>query len=602
MYGGAGVEKRKLHMNMYLKILLLCTSSILAALILMAALFAYSNAGTIYEQSKQTNIQLLQRLQDDITTKVKKYEETLISVYNEEDLMYDLTMHLDYSRMRKDHFREAYLMAQNFGVEDGIVAIYFYDDFDRLISSYRHASTPVYRYPEDPLSDSDCNGKVLRAFLKSDSATMLVSSYYNENRQTDIVRFAINIFSQDGRRNQIGAVVCDVDSAVFLESLEKYEIQSGNLLWLQPTEDRVAVGLGLGGSALAEQITEAVRGGRSEEELRDLVTGQVLFCLPLEPYNLTLYSLMPPTLLVENQKAVTRSLLTIAVLMVVVFAFVSMLVARGITRPLAALTGTMRRIQSGQTELRVEKLGSDEIGELGLTFNQMLDQVETLLVQEYQMKLSLQKAQHNALQAQINPHFLYNTLDTMSSIAQIQGCEEVSDLSESLSRIFRYSLDMRNFATVEQELIHLKNYIYVMDVRLHNEIRYIFDVEESALNCRIPRLTLQPIVENVIQHGVRGVRHEKIIRLNVRRQEEMLVITISDNGVGMDPTAIRERLRRNDREEIEKGRSIGLVNVNARIRILYGDDCGVAVDSAPGEGTVVTVKMPAREEMAEYEL
>lgn len=435
MYGGAGVEKRKLHMNMYLKILLLCTSSILAALILMAALFAYSSAGTIYEQSKQTNIQLLQRLQDDITTKVKKYEETLISVYNEEDLMYDLTMHLDYSRMRKDHFREAYLMAQNFGVEDGIVAIYFYDDFDRLISSYRHASTPVYRYPEDPLSDSDCNGKVLRAFLKSDSATMLVSSYYNENRQTDIVRFAINIFSQDGRRNQIGAVVCDVDSAVFLESLEKYEIQSGNLLWLQPTEDRVAVGLGLGGSALAEQITEAVRGGRSEEELRDLVTGQVLFCLPLEPYNLTLYSLMPPTLLVENQKAVTRSLLTIAVLMVVVFAFVSMLVARGITRPLAALTGTMRRIQSGQTELRVEKLGSDEIGELGLTFNQMLDQVETLLVQEYQMKLSLQKAQHNALQAQINPHFLYNTLDTMSSIAQIQGCEEVSDLSESLSRI-----------------------------------------------------------------------------------------------------------------------------------------------------------------------
>ena len=89
MYGGAGVEKRKLHMNMYLKILLLCTSSILAALILMAALFAYSSAGTIYEQSKQTNIQLLQRMQDDITTKVKKYEETLISVYNEEDLMGD---------------------------------------------------------------------------------------------------------------------------------------------------------------------------------------------------------------------------------------------------------------------------------------------------------------------------------------------------------------------------------------------------------------------------------------------------------------------------------------------------------------------------------
>lgn len=597
------MRRRGLRMNMYIKILLLCTSSILAALLLLAALFAYSSAGTIYEQSKQTNIQLLQRLQDDVAEKIQDVEDVLISVYNEEDLMNDLAVHLDFDRMKENHFRAAYSLAQNFDVEDDVVAIYFYDDFNRLFSSYRHASTPMYQYPEDPLSDdSDCNGALLRAFLRTESTTMLISSYYNENRQTDIIRFAINIFSRDGKYNQIGAVVCDVDSAVLLESLENYHTQADNLLWIQPAGDRVAVQTGPVSEA-AEQIMGAVGAGRQGEELEALVQGQVLFCLPMEPYGLTLYSLMPPTLLVENQKAITKSLIAIAVLMVIVFAFVSMLVARGITRPLAALTGTMRRIQSGETELRVEKLGSDEIGELGSTFNQMLDRVESLLVQDYQTKLSLQKAQYNALQAQINPHFLYNTLDTMSSIAQIQGCDEVSDLSESLGSIFRYTLDMSSsFSTVEKELIHLKNYIHVMDVRMHNQVQYIYDIQEDVLSCEIPRLTLQPIVENAIIHGVRGVRHEKIIRVSIAREGSVLVISVSDNGAGFDPEALNRRLMENDREEVEKGRSIGLVNINARIRMLCGESYGVRVESAPGSGTTVWVRLNTKREVTGHGL
>ena len=591
------MEKRKLRMNMYIKILLLCTSSILAALFLLAALFSNLSAGTIYDQSKQTNIQLLQRLQDDISATVKDVEDVLISVYNEEALMNALAVHVDYDHLREEHFREAYTLAQNFAVEDGVVAIYFYDDFNRLFSSYRHATTPMYRYPENPLTDDeDCNGATLRAFLRSESNTMLISSYYNENRKTEIIRFAINIFSQDGKRNQIGAVVCDMDSAVFASSLETYGTRDHNLLWIQPTGDRVAVCYGSQTTA-AEGIMEAIREEQGMDQLEKLVQGQVLFCLPLKGYNLTVYSLMPPTLLVENQKAITRSLITIAILMLVVFGFVSMLVARGITRPLATLMGTMRRIQSGETELRVENLGTDEIGELGLTFNQMLDQVETLLVQEYEMKLSLQKAQYNALQAQINPHFLYNTLDTMSSIAQIQGCDAVSDLSESLSSIFRYTLEMAGpFSTVEKELIHLKNYINVMDVRMHSEVRYVYDIQDQTLGCWIPRLTLQPLVENAILHGVRGVRHEKEIRVMIARENGLLTICVCDNGAGTDAGSVNERLRKNDRAEIEKGRSIGLVNINARIKMLYGEAYGIRMESTPGVGTTVRVTMPAEGE------
>ena len=594
---------RKLpRINMYVKILLLCTSSILAALLLFAALFTYSSAGTIYEQSKTTNIQLLQRLQDDISLRLMDIEGKLISIYNEADLMDDLTVHLDYTQMKQRHFRQAYTLAQKFDAQDGVVAIYLYDDFDRLVSSYRHASTPMYRYPDDPISQgSDFNGKPVRQFLREEGGTMLISSYYNENRQTDIVRFALNIFRQDGSRNQIGAVICDIDSSVFAESLKQYSTQESNILWLQPAGDRPAVCVGSDPDDQANEVMEAVANGQSTDELTEIVKGQVLFCLSVPPYNLTLYSLMPPTQLIENQRALIRSLQVIAILMIIIFAAVSVFVARGITRPLAKLTGTMHRIQSGETQLRVEPLGNSEIGELGSTFNQMLDQVETLLVQEYRMKLSLQQAQFDALQAQINPHFLYNTLETMSSIAQLQGCIEVSDLCESLANIFRYTLDLRAFSTLEKELMHLKNYIYVMDVRMHGSVRYDFEVDDGLLSCRLPRLTLQPLVENAIQHGVRGVKHEKIIRLTAIRDGENLIVTVEDNGLGMDAGPINARLAADARMELEEGHSIGLVNINARIQMTYGDGFGVSVKSEPGQGTAVTVRLPVREE-AEHDI
>jgi len=582
---------------MYMKILLLCTSSILAALVLLAALFAYSSAGTIYEQSKETNIQLLQRLQDTLSAQITDIEDLLISVYNETELMDDLAAHLDYGRMTDRNFRQAYILAQKFDVKDRVVSIYIYDDFDRLISSYRHASTPIYHYPENPLDDRETSGsRRIRQFLRDEETGMLVSSYYNEDRQTDIVRFAVNLFSQDGRRNQIGSIICDVDSAVFRESLEKYYTRDSTLLWLQPAADRPAVWAGGGVSEQADAVMLAISDGRSGDELSEAVQGQVLFCLPILPYNLTLYSLMPPTLLIENQRALSRSMVAIAVFMLVLFALISVFVARGVTRPLAKLTGTMRRIQSGETDLRVEALGNDEIGEMGVTFNQMLDQMETLLVKEYQMKLSLQRAQFNVMQAQINPHFLYNTLDAMSSIAQIQGCPEVGMLSESLSGIFRYTLNLSSFSTLEKELIHLKNYIYVMDVRMHSGIHYFYDVEDGVLPCRIPRLTLQPLVENAILHGVRGVKHEKKIRVTAGREDGVLVLSVRDNGAGMDAEDINRRLREDAGAELEQGRSIGLVNINARIRMLYGDEFGVTVESEPGRGTAVLVRMPALEE------
>ena len=177
----------------------------------------------------------------------------------------------------------------------------------------------------------------------------------------------------------------------------------------------------------------------------------------------------------------------------------------------------------------------------------MLDQMEELREKESRANLLLSQAEYKALQAQINPHFLYNTLETMSSIAEIRNCPEVSMLSQSLSNIFRYSLNMKDqLSTVAQEINHLKNYCYVMSVRMQDNIEYVYDIDESLLKERIPRISIQPLVENALNHGLRNKRGEKKVRIRIQRQDENLVISVRDNGMGMDAEKINANLQKNE--------------------------------------------------------
>ena len=157
-----------------------------------------------------------------------------------------------------------------------------------------------------------------------------------------------------------------------------------------------------------------------------------------------------------------------------------------------------------------------------------------------------------------------------------------------------YSLNMKDqLSTVAQEINHLKNYCYVMSVRMQDNIEYVYDIDESLLKERIPRISIQPLVENALNHGLRNKRGEKKVQIRIKRQDENLVISVRDNGMGMDAEQINESLQKNEMIQTEKGSSIGLYNINARVKILYGDQYGIHIESAPGEGTCVFIVLPA---------
>lgn len=367
-------------------------------------------------------------------------------------------------------------------------------------------------------------------------------------------------------------------------------------MWLQPSGDRVIVEIGNleeTNQEYYEEVSEHIRENNTEQIADASAGNRVLFQVPQEKYNIGAYSIMPQDILEQNQKALLQNIILIGTMMCIILSVVTIFVSSTLTKPLEELTGTITQIREGDTKKRVEYLKDNEIGRLGREFNEMLDEIERLIGHEYETKLLLNKAEYKALQAQINPHFLYNTLDTMSSIASIQNCVIVSNLCQSLSNIFRYSLDMRHpYSTVAKEIVHLKNYIYVMNVRMREDVKYYFDIADDMLQNSIPRISIQPLVENAINHGLKNKRGEKSIHVKVFGENQILNITVTDNGVGMAAEEINRRLRENRQEQVESGTSIGLVNINARMKMLYGEEYGLTVESDGASGTSVILRIP----------
>lgn len=592
-------KRLELNLKMRVKILILCLGLTLFALILQTILFENSSSGLIYNQAKEESFASLQNMQNEIYGFVKNMESNMIEIYSEKDLIQGLKNKEEIEKLRTDYYRLAYNFGtSHFATTDGVVAMYLYNPRHEIISTYRRAVTPKHNYQTDIYEDPENqNANAVKDYVESDDTTMLISSYYNQYRETDIIRLVLKIYNNSNLNDVIGYAVCDIDSKVIRSIMEKYSTDKTMFMWLQPSGDRPAVSIGsLEGKDVDyyKEISAKIQTTTSGDVAKLLTTSKrVFFQVPQKKYNMDAYSLMPRSLLVQNQRALTKNLIFIALIMIIAATILTILVSRGLTKPLDKLMQTIERIKGGETHLRVDIHNRDEVGILGQSFNEMLDQMEVLISQEYETKLLLNRAEYKALQAQINPHFLYNTLDTMSSIAQIQNCPEVSGLSQSLSNIFRYSLDMKNpFSTVAKEIVHLKNYIYVMNVRMRDNVKYTFDIDETVLQDTVPRISIQPLVENALNHGLRNTRGEKEVIVCAQVREGNLWISVQDNGVGMDAAKVNEILEKNDINLVEKGSSIGLNNINARMKMLYGKEYGIHVESEVGKGTRIYLKIP----------
>ncbi len=280
-------------------------------------------------------------------------------------------------------------------------------------------------------------------------------------------------------------------------------------------------------------------------------------------------------------------------------ALLSILVSRGITRPLRFLSGAMEDFGQGNFDINCKVDSEDEIGRLSHTFNQMVMDMNSLVNTVYEQKVMKQEAQMKSLQMQINPHFLYNTLDTINWMARIRHVDEIGDMVAALSNMMRYSLEKKSFVRLGEEVKSLKDYIAIQNYRYRDKMVAEIEIDESLMSLYIPRLLIQPILENAIVHGIEEKLDKGHILVAARREDEDLYIQIMDDGVGMTEETMSHILREDYSMKKSGHTSIGVVNVNRRIQMIYGKDYGLLVQSVLGAGTKITIHIPAREEEQE---
>ncbi|MEZ3506390.1 MAG: sensor histidine kinase [Lachnospiraceae bacterium] len=266
-----------------------------------------------------------------------------------------------------------------------------------------------------------------------------------------------------------------------------------------------------------------------------------------------------------------------------------------ITTPIQKLERSVNAIEAGDLDTEVYLGGSYEIRHLGRSIGDMAKRIKELMQDIVAEHESKRKSEFNTLQSQINPHFLYNTLDIIVWMIENEQKQEAVRVVTALARFFRISLSKgKSIITVRDELEHVRNYLTIQQTRFKNKFTYRIEADESVMELVSLKLMLQPLVENAIYHGMEFMDGDGEICVKVYREAEDLRFQISDNGLGMTAGQAASLLDEKDHVSSRRGSGIGVKNVNERIRLYFGEDYGLTIWSEPDEGTVITIRLPAQ--------
>ncbi len=271
------------------------------------------------------------------------------------------------------------------------------------------------------------------------------------------------------------------------------------------------------------------------------------------------------------------------------------LVARRVTRPIIRLNDSIREIEMGKVNPQVYIGGPSEIEHLGKTLRRSYDQIDQLMKDMVASQEEKRKTELDALQSQINPHFLYNTLDSIVWMIEGAKYDEAVFMITQLASLFRVSLSSgKTIIPIEDEIRHAGNYMNIQKVRFKDAFTISFDIDESIKRFCTVKLIVQPILENAVYYGVKDMEDGQIHVKGFMGEDGDIYITVSDNGFGMSGEEV-EGLLTDDTRVRKKGSGVGLINVQRRIQLRFGEEYGLKIDSEPDEGTTVTIHIPAIE-------
>ncbi len=314
----------------------------------------------------------------------------------------------------------------------------------------------------------------------------------------------------------------------------------------------------------------------------------------LERLGWVVIGMVPLGELLDYGRRMTLSIYLIGFFCIVLEVLFALWITRFITKPVVELSESMIEAAHGDLQIRVAEGGRDELGRLSRTFNEMVGRISGLMDQVYVEQKRQRELELLALQSQINPHFLYNSLESLCALSQLGRCDDAYTLGKSLSLFYRGVLSGgRPVVRIRDEVNTLRHYLRIQDIRYQDKFSYKFFVADEILDRAIIKLTLQPLVENAIYHGLKNTRRRGMIWIIGRMEgEDQIRLTVTDNGAGMEAEAVDEVLR--GRNGARRG--FGLVSVDQRIKLFFGERYGLSIESRTGYFTRVHILLPAASE------
>ena len=295
-------------------------------------------------------------------------------------------------------------------------------------------------------------------------------------------------------------------------------------------------------------------------------------------------------LLKNNEQAQMWYLLVASILLLAVIG-ISSIISREITKPIRSLRDSMRKVQNGQFGTHVDVITENEIGSLGRSFNLMTSEIQALMEQNVYEQKQKRKSELKALQAQINPHFLYNTLDSIIWMSEAGENDEVVEMTSALARLLRQSISNdKEEVELEKEIEYVKNYLTIQKMRYKDKLEFFIYVDPRVAHVPIIKLVLQPLVENAIYHGIKYKETKGNLKIYARPVDGRVEIVVADDGIGMDEDVMEHIFDEHRKEQKRNG--VGVPNVQKRLKLQYGSEYGIRYESVKGAGTKAVITIP----------
>lgn len=308
---------------------------------------------------------------------------------------------------------------------------------------------------------------------------------------------------------------------------------------------------------------------------------------------LTLIATVPLNIVAENNSYLREKVILSFLLSLSLAILISFIFAKYMVRPISKLAKSMKKVEEGNLTVRVNLNRNDELSVLENSFNQMVVRLKESMDNTIEQQRQLRIAEIKILQAQINPHFLYNTLDAIKWTAKLNQVTEISDIVTHLGNLLRNTINSdQEFITVKESIALLNHYLKIQELRYNDGIEVNMDVATDIMDYKIPKLILQPIVENAVVHGFEHIEEKGILHIMGYEKQGDIYFEIHDNGIGMTEEQLATAINKKSDEHI------GLYNVDQRLRLYYGEFYKVMIESTYGTGTTITIRIPVNSSLA----